>query len=82
MERTREFVRIAEADRTMCRDIIRTLTQISIRDQETGGHITRIGHYAGIIARGLGLGEEYAERSPWRPPCMTSARSGFPTTYC
>lgn len=61
MEKMREFVRIAEADRNMCRDIIRTLTQISIRDQETGGHITRIGHYAGIIARGLGLGEEYAE---------------------
>jgi putative two-component system response regulator len=62
MENQIKFAPMAEADRTMCRDIIRRLTEIAtIRDQETGGHITRIGHYAGIIARGLGMGEEYAE---------------------
>lgn len=41
--------------------IERLVAAATLRDEETGGHIARTGVYAGMIARGLGLPDDYAE---------------------
>ncbi|HBG07010.1 MAG: hypothetical protein A2075_17040 [Geobacteraceae bacterium GWC2_58_44] len=51
-----------ERQKKMSIEIIERLAAAAqVRDEETGGHINRIGAYAGMIARGLGLPEDYAE---------------------
>lgn len=44
------------------REIIRRLTVVAeYRDTDTGRHNWRIGHFSGIIARGLGLADDFVE---------------------
>ena len=60
--------------------IHRLVAASSCRDVETSMHILR----TGLLCRGAGPGEGLVagrgrDRSAWRPPCTTWARSAFPT---
>lgn len=49
-------------EQAMSVEILKRLAAAAaVHDQETGGHIARTGIYAGMIARGLGLPDYYAE---------------------
>ena len=67
MERTiaRRDGELAEAlrvQKAMNREIIERLTTAAeLRDEDTGRHIGRIGRYAAVIARALGMTDEYIE---------------------
>ncbi|HBG05448.1 MAG: hypothetical protein A2075_18165 [Geobacteraceae bacterium GWC2_58_44] len=55
-------VQAIERQKKMSIEIIERLAAAAqMRDEETGGHITRIGDYARMIARRLGMPEDYAE---------------------
>jgi putative two-component system response regulator len=59
---THELAEALKAQQVMNREIIERLTiAAELRDEDTGSHIGRIGHYAGVIARELGLADDFAE---------------------
>lgn len=54
--------RTAEVEESR-REVVRCLAQAAeLRDDDTGRHIVRVGHYVGIIARQLGFSRETASR--------------------
>lgn len=48
------------------------------RDNETGQHVVRVGRYAGIIARRLGLDEEFVELLEHAAPLHDVGKIGIP----
>ncbi|HIJ37625.1 MAG TPA: two-component system response regulator [Rhodospirillaceae bacterium] len=71
-ERTEELVRI----RT---EIIRRLGRAAeFRDNETGLHVIRMSHYARLIARAMGLGEEWSELLFLSAPMHDVGKIGIP----
>ncbi len=48
------------------------------RDNETGRHVIRVGRYAGVIARALGLDEEMAEMLEHASPLHDVGKIGIP----
>lgn len=57
---TARFMQTAKQQTGKSVEIIERLALAAeMRDEETGGHIARTGIYAGMIARGLGLTEDY-----------------------
>lgn len=65
--RIRNLLQLRRAQRQLkeiaAQDLIWRLSHVAeSRDPETGYHIERMAHYARIIARAMGLGEEFEER--------------------
>ena len=60
--RSSELAWSVEHEKIMSAEIIERLAAAAeLRDEATGQHIVRIGSYAGMIARGLGMPQEYCE---------------------
>lgn len=60
--RSRMIVQTVASQKNMGTDIIEWLTDAArLRDMETGEHIARVGRYAAMIARGLGMAEHDSE---------------------
>jgi len=61
-QRTRELTHALEIVKDMSNVVIERLTAAAeLRDEDTGMHIARIGRYSGMIARTLGMPEDFAE---------------------
>ncbi len=60
-QKLEEAVRVRTADLETSRlDVIHCLARaVEYRDDYTGRHVERVGRYSGIIARGMGLDEEF-----------------------
>lgn len=62
VERTDELAEALRVQKEMSREIIERLTTAAeLRDEDTGMHISRIGLYAGRIARTIGLSENFVD---------------------
>jgi putative two-component system response regulator len=62
VQRTQELTRTLEIVKNMSRVVIERLTAAAeSRDHETGRHISRIGKYSSMIARSLGMPEDFVE---------------------
>lgn len=60
--RTEELARALAAQQRMSREIIERLTTAAeLRDEDTGRHINRIGRYAGVIARAMGMSDAFVD---------------------
>lgn len=61
-----------------------TITRLSLaaefRDPETGAHIQRMSHYSALIARHLGLGEDFSEALMMAAPMHDVGKLGIPDT--
>lgn len=61
-QRTEELATALKGQQRLNREIIdRLTTAAELRDEDTGMHISRIGRYAGLIARSLGQPDEFVE---------------------
>lgn len=56
------------------------MSAIEYRDETTGPHVRRIGRYAAVLARQLGLGEEYADTIFFAGPMHDIGKVGVPST--
>jgi len=60
-------------------ELIHCLARIAeYRDNETGHHVIRVGRYSGIIARQLGLDEEFVELIEHAAPLHDMGKVGIP----
>ncbi len=60
-------------------EVIQCLAKVGeYRDTETGRHVVRVGRYAEIIARQLGMGEEFAGRIRRAAPLHDIGKVGIP----
>lgn len=60
--RTRELADALRLLESMSGEVIERLTAAAeLRDEDTGLHISRIGRYAGMLARNLGMPDEFVE---------------------
>lgn len=75
-----EQVRRRTADLAASRlELIHCLARAAeYRDNETGHHVIRVGHYAGIIARKLGLSETMVELIEHAAPLHDMGKIGIP----
>jgi putative two-component system response regulator len=60
--RTNELAEALEMMKSISRETIERLTSAAeLRDEDTGLHISRIGMYSGLLARQLGMSEDFIE---------------------
>ena len=60
-------------------DVIHRLARAAeYRDNETGRHVMRVGKYAGLIARTMGLGDEFVEMITHTSPLHDVGKIGIP----
>lgn len=77
--RTRELDDALKALKDTSREVIERLTVVAeYRDTDTGAHISRMGTYAGSIARALGLSAEFAEAITFASPMHDIGKIGIP----
>jgi putative two-component system response regulator len=70
--------RTRELERAHLDTLLRLTRAAQLRDNETGGHLVRIGLYAGMLARHIGLDDEAAERIAAAAPMHDVGKIGIP----
>jgi putative two-component system response regulator len=78
-KRTRELQKAYERIEAASLDTIYRLSRAAeYKDEETGGHIKRMSHYAATVARQLGLSEETCKRILYAAPMHDVGKIGIP----
>ncbi|GAU09902.1 response regulator [Desulfoplanes formicivorans] len=78
-ERTRELQKANARIEAASLDTIYRLSRAAeYKDEETGGHIKRMSHYAAAVARQLGLGEATCKRILYAAPMHDVGKIGIP----
>ncbi len=77
--RNTELASALKSQKLMNREIIERLTiAAEMRDEDTGMHISRIGLYAGVIARALGMSDEFVDAITWASAMHDVGKIGIP----
>ena len=78
-KRTEELRRAFDKIKAASLDTIYRLARAAeFKDEDTGAHIQRVSHFAAVVARQMGLGNEYAESILYATPMHDVGKIGIP----
>lgn len=78
-KRTEELRRAFDKIKAASLDTIYRLARAAeFKDEDTGAHIQRVSHFAAVVARQMGLGNEYAESILYAAPMHDVGKIGIP----